>query len=325
MSRRPLILALLAVAVVVTASVLPAGATPFGDNGKIVFERPTPNGSNLFTVNPNGSKLKRLTGARGYEGDSAWSEDGTKVAFSKARNPDKGPFEIWVVNADGSGLKRLTRHHGLSIAPAWSPDGLKIAYATDEGKDRQLAIWVMNVDGSDKHKLKSKKRLNLSDPQWSGNGTRIAFAMLKGNGPRKFDSSIAIVNAFDGSAFRRLTSAGGPDELNPNWAPQGEDLAFERTKRFPVKQSDLALIQFTGTQSSVRRITTTKAYETNPTFAPDGTRIAFTGDRDNRGLSKDRLGRGFEVYTMKPDGSDIERVTKNRKADLFPDWQPLGR
>jgi len=269
--------------------------------------------------------LKRLTGARGYEGDSAWSEDGTKVVFSKARNPDKGPFEIWVVNANGSGLKRLTRYHGFSGGPAWSPDGTKIAFSTDAGKDQKLALYVMNVDGSDKHKLKSKKRWNLVDPQWSGNGTRIAFAMVGGNSPRKFDSSIAIVNAFDGSAFRRLTSAGGPDELNPNWAPQGEDLAFERTKRFPVKQSDLALIQFTGTQNSVRRITTSKAFETNPTFAPDGTRIAFTSDRDNRRLSKKRLGRGFELYTMALDGSDIERVTKNRKADLFPDWQALGR
>ena len=116
MFRRPLVLPLIALVAAVTAVVLPAGATPFGDNGKIVFERPTSNGSNLFTVKANGSKLKRLTGARGYEGDSAWSGDGSKVAFSKARNPNKGPFEIWVVNANGSGLKRLTRYHGFTIA-----------------------------------------------------------------------------------------------------------------------------------------------------------------------------------------------------------------
>jgi WD40-like Beta Propeller Repeat len=47
-----------------------------------------------------------------------------------------------------------------------------------------------------------------------------------------------------------------------------------------------------------RRITATRFYETNPTFSPDGTRIAFTSDRDNRRLSKDRLGRGFDLYTM---------------------------
>jgi Tol biopolymer transport system component len=72
-----------------------------------------------------------------------------------------------------------------------------------------------------------------------------------------------------------------------------------------------------------RRITATRFYETNPTFSPDGTRIAFTSDRDNRRLSKERLGRGFDPYAMALDGSGIVRVAANRRPDLFPDWQPL--
>ena len=64
--------------------------------------------------------------------------------------------------------------------------------------------------------------------------------------------------------------------------------------------------------SGKRRITATRSYETNPTFSPDGTRIRFTSDRDNRRLSTDRLGRGFDLYTMALDGSGIARVTANR-------------
>ena len=47
----------------------------------------------------------------------------------------------------------------------------------------------------------------------------------------------------------------------------------------------------------------------------------FTSDRDRRG--PERLGPGFEIYTMAIDGSDIVRVTNNRKLDIFPDWQRL--
>ncbi len=322
MSRAPLVLSLTALAAAVTAVALPAGATPPGTNGKLVFERETRDGANLFSVGADGSGLTRLTRLRGIEGDSSWSPDGSKVAFTRARNPEGGPFEIWVVNADGSGLVRLTRHRGFSIAPAWSPDGRKIVYATDAGRRRRLALHVMNSDGSGDQRLRSGRTRDFSDPSWSPDGATIAFAILRAaETQRGFDSSIALVDANDGGNLRRLTRPGGPDELNPNWSPDGTDIAFEQNRLFDVRQSDIWLMNADG--SGKRRITATRVYETNPVFSPDGTRIAFTSDRDNRRLSKERLGRGFELYTMALDGSGIVRVTANRRRDLFPDWQPL--
>jgi Tol biopolymer transport system component len=130
-----------------------------------------------------------------------------------------------------------------------------------------------------------------------------------------------VVDADDGGNLRRLTRRGGPDELNPNWSPDGTTIAFERNRVFDLKQSDIWQMNAEG--SGKRRITATRVYETNPVFSPDGTRIAFTSDRDTRRLSNERRGRGFELYTMALDGSDIVRVTANRGPDLFPDWQPL--
>jgi TolB protein len=323
MSRAPLVLTLTALAAVVTAIALPASATPPGSNGKLVFERETRDGANLFTLGADGSGLTRLTRLRGLEGDSSWSPDGSKVAFVRARNPERGPYEIWVVNADGSGLKRLTRHRGFSIAPAWSPDGGKIVYATDAGRRPPLRLYVMNADGSGKRRLTSNRRADYTDPQWSPGGATIAVGIVRATGesPRAHDLSIAVVDADDGDNLRRLTPRGGADELNPNWSPNGAAIAFERNRLFPVRQSDISAMNADG--SGKRRITATRVYETNPVFSPDGTRIAFTGDRDNRRLSRERLGRGFELYTMALDGSDIVRVTDNRRRDLFPDWQPL--
>jgi TolB protein len=326
LSRTPLVISLTALAAAITAVALPAGATPPGTSGKLVFERETRDGADLFTVGADGSGLTRLTGLQGVEGDSSWSPDGSKVAFARARNPERGPFEIWVVNADGSGLVRLTRHRGLSIAPAWSPDGRKIVYATDAGRQQRTRLYVMNSDGSGKRRLASSRTRDYSDPSWSPDGATIAFGIFRPGETerdfvREFDSSIAVIDADDGGNLRRLTRPGGPDELNPNWSPDGAAIAFERTRLFPVRQSDIWLMNADG--SGKRRLTATRVYETNPVFSPDGTRIAFTGDRDNRRLSKERLGRGFELYTMGLDGSGIVRVTANRRPDLFPDWQPL--
>jgi Tol biopolymer transport system component len=321
-SRPQLVFVPTILAAAVAAVAFPVGATPPGANGKLVFERETRDGANLFTIGADGSGLARLTRLRGLEGDSSWSPDGSKVAFVRARNPERGPYEIWVVNADGSGLERLTRHGGFSIAPTWSPDGSRIVYATNAGRRPPLRLFVMNADGSGTQRLTSNRRFDYTDPQWSPDGENIAFASIKpGETPRGFDSSIAVVDADDGGDLRRLTRRGGADELNPNWSPDGSSVVFERNRRFPVRQSDIWLMNADG--SGKRRITSTRVHETNPVFSPDGTRIAFTSDRDNRRLSKERLGRGFELYTMTLDGSGIVRVTTNRRPEIFPDWQPL--
>jgi TolB protein len=304
------------------ALAVPAGATHPGTNGNLLFERPTQDGANLFSVAPDGSGLTRLTNRKGIEGDASWSPNGSKIAFVCVKNPETGPVEICVINADGSGFQRLTRHRGFSIAPAWSPDGTKIVYATD-ARGPRLRLYVMNADGSGKQRLtRNRKGTDYTDPQWSPDGATIAFAITKpGETRRAFDSSIALIDAVDGGNRRRLTPRRGRDELNPNWSPDGASIAFEVNKLFDVRQSDIWLMNADG--SGKRRLTETKFYETNPVFSPDGTRIAFTGDRGNRNLSQRRLGRGFELYTMAADGSNLTRVTDNRRPDLFPDWQPL--
>jgi TolB protein len=301
---------------------VPVGATPPGTNGKLVFERPTQNGADLFSVAADGSGLTRITNRRGVEGDSSWSPDGSKIAFACVKNPRRGPVEICVINADGSGFTQLTRHRAFSFAAAWSPDGTRIVYATSKGGE-VLRLHVMNADGSGKRRLtRNRKGTDYSDPQWSPDGATIAFAILKsGETRRAFDSSIGLIDSVDGGNLRRLTPRRGRDELNPNWSPDGASITFEVNKLFDARQSDIWLMNADG--SGKRRLTRTKFYETNPVFSPDGTRIGFTGDRDNRNLSRRRLGRGFELYTMAADGSDVIRVTDNRRAELFPDWQPL--
>jgi TolB protein len=324
-SRALLFLGLAAAAAAVAAVTLPVGATPPGKNGKLVFERGKFPATDIFTVDADGSGLTRLTRLRGLERDPTWSPDGSKLAFVRGRNPYRGPYDIWAVNADGSGLERLTRHRQFSIgsALAWSPDGGKIVYAADAGGPDHLGLYVMNSDGSGKRRLSISRSRDYTDPTWSPDGNSITFA--DGGFGRDFDSRIAVVDADDGGNLRHLTPRGGANELNPNWSPDGTQIAFERSRDLggPVRrQADIWLMNADG--SGKRRITATRVHETDPVFSPDGTRIAFTSDRDNRRLSHgEGYGRGFELYTMAVDGSDVVRVTTNRRADSFPDWQPL--
>jgi Tol biopolymer transport system component len=79
---------------------------------------------------------------------SAWSSDGSKLAFVRGCCPDtNGRYQndLWVVDADGTDARPLTTSHRVvSTRPIWSPSGTSVAYV-DTG-DATTPVAVMAVD-----------------------------------------------------------------------------------------------------------------------------------------------------------------------------------
>jgi len=62
------------------------------------------------------------------------------------------------------------------------------------------------------------------------------------------------------------------------------------------------------------RLTNSLAYDDQPKWSPDGSKIAFISGRDGN----------LEIYTMNADGSAQTRITNNSLADGFPAWSHDG-
>jgi Tol biopolymer transport system component len=326
MPRRTAVLAVLLAGLAALAAA-PAQATPPGHNGALAWmrlarDRPP----DIWMANPDGTAQRRvLSVARNVEAEPAWSPVApTSLAF--IRETPSQRQEVWVGDVGSGAIRRVTRHRTFTFAPSWSPDGRRIAYDTDrdfpppESEDEPpppTEIYVVNADGTGARRL-TRDRLISIDPEFSPDGTKIVFGEARSlNGGRTFQNRIAVMNA-DGTGRRALTPFGGPNEINPEWMPDGQRIVFEFLRTTGPK-SDLAIMNADG--GGVRTLLATPAYETNPVPSPDGTRIAFTTDRDRPGRT--RLGPGFEVYTMALDGTALVRVTNNRSPDIFPDWQRL--
>ncbi|MBL8987172.1 MAG: PD40 domain-containing protein, partial [Gemmatimonadetes bacterium] len=90
-------------------------------------------------------------------------------------------------------------------------------------------------------------------------------------------------------------------------SPDGRTLVFDLL-------GDLYTLPIAGGRATL--VLGGPAYESMPRWSPDGTRIAFMSDRD-----------GIEnVWTMKPDGTDLRQVSKERERQVSnPAWTPDGR
>jgi WD40-like Beta Propeller Repeat len=66
------------------------------------------NGSAIYTLNPDGSDLRRITPFRLNAGNPDWSPDGKLIVFNSSF-AGEGRLDIYTVRPDGSGLRRVRR------------------------------------------------------------------------------------------------------------------------------------------------------------------------------------------------------------------------
>src|SRR5262249_18759688 len=91
--------------------------------------------SDLFTIGPDGSDLRRLVSTPEQESEPEWSPDGTTVAFSRyiPRTKARASYsEIYTTRASGAGERAVAASPSASVSsPSWSPDGLRLAFVQD--------------------------------------------------------------------------------------------------------------------------------------------------------------------------------------------------
>jgi Tol biopolymer transport system component len=169
----------------------------------------------IYSIQPDGSNLTRLTQSPTHEVLPGWSPDGTRIAFLALNEPRlESNGSLMVMNADGSRLVKVTSVE-TGTPFTWSPDGDEIAYAGADGD-----IHVIDLaDGQDKNLTTSEGFDGW--PAWSPDGDRIVFTSNRG-GP----TQLWVMRA-DGTDPSVLTAGQGEEA---SWSPTGDRIAFASTR-----------------------------------------------------------------------------------------------
>jgi Tol biopolymer transport system component len=196
-----------------------------------------------------------------------------------ASDRDKN-IHIYTINPDGTDVRPTSGdNRTIDGLPRWSPDGSKIAFSSNQSGNYQ--IWTMNADGSDRKRLSDLKGRSAL-PRWSPDGSKIVFTseVLDAEGSTSLE--IFVMNS-DGGGVRQLTS---PAQAAVGGAGHSEN---ERM-----------------------------AWNSVPTWSPDGSRILFASNRDGDGVTP-------ILYSVNPDGSDQKKFGLIVAVDgSEPDWSPVN-
>ena len=141
-------------------------------------------------------------------------------------------------------------------------------------------------------------------PAWSPNGRSIAYT---GPGLGNVGGGALWIMNSDGSGTRPITHPGRAVDQRAAWGPKGGRIAFDRVLGPP----DLWIVNADGT--GARRL---RRDGMDPTWSPDGTRIAFTAANSRAPNG------GIWVITLA--GGKPRLLTSPRMAASEPSWSPDG-
>ena len=193
----------------------------------------------IFSAKPDGTDIRRLTTANGYDAEATVSPNGRKIIFTSTRDND---IELYEMDLDGRNQRRLTNEPGYDGGAFYSQDSQWIIWRASRPKTdaelrqfrdllgrelvmpSKLEIMIMKADGTQKKQLTSNGAANFA-PYFHPNGKQIIFASnVNSTNPGMPNFDLFLINR-DGTGLEQVTFDQTFDGF-PMFTNDGKQLVF---------------------------------------------------------------------------------------------------
>ncbi len=300
-----------------------------------------------FTATPGDIPVPVATSLGGGSG---------QIVFASTRS---GTPQLYLVKTDGTDLVQLTDIEQGACQPSWSPDGRQLVFTSPcpgrsefyETLYNESSLYIINADGTGLKQLTPAPGSDF-DPDWSPDGTRIAFTSVRDGFRQIYSLDVTSL------AVTLLTNTTNEIESSqPDWSPDGTKIAYT-VKRVGTYQ--VWAMTDTGQEALQLARSGQDLWDFLPVWSPDGKTIFFSQRRlgpyrpwlmkvnfedlsqdpkrlefpspmEDVSFSPDGLWMVFEsmdgggnrdIYFMTITGSGRARLTNDTKMDFDPAWRP---
>ena len=229
------------------------------------------------------------------------SPDGKRVVYEVQKtNWEENAFErnLWIGEIASGETHALTTAKKSSTNPAWSPDRKWLAFLSDrpgqiagtaEGKKQ---LYVISADGGEAQQV-TKVENDVSDFEWAPDSKRIAFSM----------------------------SDPESKPLKDRKEKYGDYFVVHRD----YQMTHLWLVEFSNgstTAAEPKRLTEGDKFSVEDfSWSPDGTRIAFSAQKDPDLIS----GETADLYVVNVSDKAVKKIVSTLGPDRKPQWSPDGK
>jgi TolB protein len=206
---------------------------------------------------------------------------------------------LYLLDYDGYRPRAVTNYGDINISPSWFPSGDRVVFTSY--RDGNPDLWLVLLKNNSTQKISSRPGLNTAPAVWPDGRFVVATLSIDGN------AELYLLSE-SGKIVRRLTNHQAI-ESEPSVSPDGRQIAFTSDR---LGSPQVFVMEADG--SNIRRVTYQGTYNASPAWSPRGDKIAYVS-RSDRGT--------FDVFTVRPDGTGIERLTTTGSNEN-PDWSPDG-